>query len=160
MNQKIKEFIYKRKYLLTSSDDRESLFNFICMAYQDLDSISRKELIDEILPSVISQHAITSLLWKRLEMCILDTLKHWKNTLWKNSSGDWARLQQVLEDVNHDFTYGEIVDHLIENKNKLGLKMIPLEPAYAREDGTDYDLLGIFDKQRYKIENPDLFGDQ
>ena len=48
----------------------------------------------------------------------------------------------------------------MKNRDRLNLKMIPLEPIYSREGAyEDYDLLGVFDKQKYERENPDLFGD-
>lgn len=153
------EFLKKWKNLLTTNT--QDLYDFIVTLYDTntLGRIPRKEILEEILPKVIPQEIITSLLWKRLEIYILDTLTYWKNNLWKNSSGDWARLQHTLRDIKHDFTYDEIVNYLMGNKGRLGLKMIPLEPAYGYGGQGDYDLLGVFDKQRYERENPDLFGD-
>ena len=153
------EFLKKYKNLLTTNT--QDLYDFIVTLYDTntLGRLPRKEMLKEILPKVVPPEIISSLLWERLETAILQELDYWKTNNWRNSSGDWARLQQVLEDVNHDFNYEEVVDHLIGNKDRLGLKMIPLEPIYSREGGIDYDLLGVFDRQKYERENPDLFGD-
>lgn len=153
------EFLKKYKNLLTTNT--QDLYDFIVTLYDTptLGRIPREEMLNEILPKVVPSEIISSLLWERLETFILQELDYWKTNNWRNSSGDWARLQQILEDINHDFPYKVVVDHLIRNKDRLGLKMIPLEPIYSREGGIDYDLLGVFDKQKYKRENPDLFGD-
>ena len=154
------EFLKKYKNLLTTNT--QDLYDFIVTLYDTptLGRIPRKEMLEEILPKVIPQEIITSLLWERLERYILEELKYWKSNNWRNSSGDWARLQFVLEDINCDFNYEEVVDHLMKNRDRLNLKMIPLEPIYSREGAyEDYDLLGVFDKQKYERENPDLFGD-
>lgn len=154
------EFLKKYKNLLTTNT--QDLYDFIVTLYDTntLGRLPREEMLKEILPKVLTQEIITALLWKRLETAILQELDYWKTNNWRNSSGDWARLQQILEDINHDFNYEEVVDHLMKNKNRLNLKMIPLEPIYSREGAyEDYDLLGVFDKQKYERENPDLFGD-
>ena len=154
-----KEFIKKYKNLLTN--DSQDLLDFIIILYDEnsIGIIPREEMLEEILPTIIPEEIITSLLWKRLELYILRELEYWKNNVWRNASGDWARLQQVLSGLKYDFQYEDIVNHLMKNKDRLGLKMIPLEPAYARENRVDYDLLGVFDKQKYERENPDLFGE-
>ena len=154
-----KEFLKKYKNLLTN--DSQDLLDFIITLYDEnsIGIVPREEMLEEILPTIISEEMITSLLWKRLELYILRELEYWKNNVWRNASGDWARLQQVLSGLKYDFQYEDIVNHLMGNKDRLGLKMIPLEPAYARENRVDYDLLGVFDKQKYERENPDLFGD-
>ena len=56
-----------------------------------------------------------------------------------------------------DIPYDDIVKHLEENKDRLGIKMEPLEQIYSYDDMQDYDLLGKFNKIAYENENPDLF---
>ena len=76
------EFLKKWKNLLTTNT--QDLYDFIVTLYDTptLGRIPRKEMLEEILPKVIPQEIITSLLWERLERYILEELKYWKNNNW------------------------------------------------------------------------------
>jgi hypothetical protein len=71
------------------------LYDFIVTLYDTntLGRIPRKEMLEEILPKILPEEIIVALLWKRLETAILQELDYWKTNNWRNSSGDWARLQ-------------------------------------------------------------------
>ena len=150
-----KEFLQRNLFLL---DDIYGIEDFIHRAYVELTGIIvRKELFDEILPEAGID--LSTERWEYFDSELLKVLNEAENSMWKNKSNDHGRLRQLLF-ANlpfDDIDYEDIVKHLEENKDKLGIKMEPLEQIYSYDDLPDYDLLGKFDKAAYERENPDLF---
>ena len=150
-----KEFLQKYYQLLDSPEARKE---FIQRVYRELTGIIvRKELFDEILPE--ADIDLSTERWEYFDSELLKLLDEAEKSMWKNRSNDHGRLRQLLF-ANlpfDDIDYEDIVKHLEENKDKLGIKMEPLEQIYSYDDLQDYDLLGKFDKAAYERENPDLF---
>ena len=155
MYPQVKEFLQRNLFLL---DDIYGKEDFIHRAYVELTGVShRKQLFDEILPS--ADIDLSKERWEYFEYQLLKYIKESESSLWKNKSNDHLRLRQALfaNLTFDDIPYNDIVNHLIENKDRLNLKMEPLEQIYSYDDMQDYDLLGKFDKLAYERENPDLF---
>ena len=150
-----KEFLQKYHQLLNTPEGRKE---FIQRVYRELTGIVvREELFDEILPE--ADIDLSTERWEYFDSELLKLLDEAENSMWKNKSNDHGRLRQLLF-ANlpfDDIDYEDIVNHLEENKDKLGIKMEPLEQIYSYDNWPDYDLLGKFDKAAYERENPDLF---
>ena len=155
MYPQVKEFLQRNLFLL---DDIYGIEDFIRRVYVELTGVAtRKQLFEEILPSVDID--LSKERWEYFDSELLALLDAAEKSMWKNKSNDHGRLRQLLF-ANlpfDDIPYDDIVEHLKENKDRLGLKMIPLPAAYSYDSLEDYDLLGKFDKAAYERENPDLF---
>lgn len=155
MHPQVKEFLQKNLFLL---DDIYGIEDFIHRAYVELTIVAaRKQLFEEILPS--ADIDLSKERWEYFDSELLKVLDEAEKAMWKNKSNDHGRLRQLLF-ANlpfDDIPYNDIVEHLKKNKDRLGLKMIPLPIAYSYDSLEDYDLLGKFDKAAYERENPDLF---
>lgn len=155
MNPQVKEFLQRNLFLL---DDIYGIEDFIHRAYVELTIVAaRKQLFEEILPS--ADIDLSKERWEYFDSELLKLLDEAEKAMWKNKSNDHGRLRQLLF-ANlpfDDIPYDDIVKHLEENKDKLDIKMEPLDQIYSYDDMPDYDLLGKFDKAAYERENPDLF---
>lgn len=69
-----------------------------------------------------------------------------------------ARACYILDAISSlGFKHEELIQFLIDNKERLNIKMEPLERAYWWATEQDYNV-GWFNKRLYRKYNPDIFG--
>lgn len=94
---------------------------------------------------------------------LIDEINYYRTntqTKYEDPSNSWSRLQWCIGSIGQfNLKYVQIVDYLIQNKSKLGIKMIPLPIEYGWDGADDYDL-GWFDKDTYyQLHSAEINGD-
>lgn len=93
------------------------------------------------------------------EQLFLEKMKVFKNNFDPrfDDSGT-ARACYILDSINTlGFKHEELIQFLIDNKERLNIKMEPLDRDYWWATEQDYNV-GWFNKRLYRKYNPDIFG--
>lgn len=98
--------------------------------------------------------------WEMFDNTFLNAIAPMRRDPFKDGKdASWSRLDYILDDIDYQgFTHPEIVNHLKEVKDKLGIEMNPLPAEYGWKGTGDYDL-GWFSKYEYKRLYPEEFED-
>lgn len=70
----------------------------------------------------------------------------------QDRANSWSRVRWMLYGIyTYNYSHDQIVQHLIDNKDRLNLKMTPLDSEYSYDGSDEYDL-GWFKPQYYNPE--------
>lgn len=110
------------------------------------------EVAKEIVNVLSCCEKLETLQWIALEESLLNTIDEFRLSPWVSSkANDWSRFYYLYDGgylLTYHFTEQQIINHLIENKDRLNITMEPLDAEYGWR-GPDYDL-GWFNKAEYE----------
>lgn len=148
MTNTVKKFIEDNIDLI--DDNRwQDLFSILYRNHNTFSAVEERELIDAFIDADVGDRE--ELQWISIEQEILARIEFELNDKW-DTARTWSRFWWIYDCIQTFGIPGEVIaQHLIDNKERLGLKMTPLESKYGWYATADWDL-GWFDKEKFAKE--------